>query len=67
MRQSGCFSNTELKGKFDGYALRVPTPTVSIVDFVANVENQFKEELNDLSKLQNNTKRDPWGDNWRIF
>ncbi|MGC4190314.1 MAG: type I glyceraldehyde-3-phosphate dehydrogenase [Thermomicrobiales bacterium] len=25
----------ELKGKFDGYALRVPTPTVSIVDFVA--------------------------------
>jgi glyceraldehyde 3-phosphate dehydrogenase len=28
----------ELKGKFDGFALRVPTPTVSIVDFVANVE-----------------------------
>jgi len=27
-----------LKGKFDGYALRVPTPTVSIVDFVAEVE-----------------------------
>jgi glyceraldehyde 3-phosphate dehydrogenase len=25
-----------LKGKFDGYALRVPTPTVSIVDFVAS-------------------------------
>ena len=25
----------DLKGKFDGYALRVPTPTVSIVDFVA--------------------------------
>jgi glyceraldehyde 3-phosphate dehydrogenase len=24
----------ELKGKFDGFALRVPTPTVSIVDFV---------------------------------
>ena len=23
----------ELKGKFDGYAIRVPTPTVSIVDF----------------------------------
>jgi glyceraldehyde 3-phosphate dehydrogenase len=29
----------ELKGKFDGFALRVPTPTVSIVDFVAEVEN----------------------------
>jgi glyceraldehyde 3-phosphate dehydrogenase len=28
----------ELKGKFDGYALRVPTPTVSIVDFVAETE-----------------------------
>jgi glyceraldehyde 3-phosphate dehydrogenase len=25
----------ELKGKFDGFAMRVPTPTVSIVDFVA--------------------------------
>jgi glyceraldehyde 3-phosphate dehydrogenase len=28
----------DLKGKFDGYALRVPTPTVSVVDFVAQVE-----------------------------
>jgi len=28
----------ELEGKFDGYALRVPTPTVSIVDFVCEVE-----------------------------
>jgi len=28
----------ELKGKFDGYALRVPTPTVSIVDFVVELE-----------------------------
>ncbi len=28
----------DLKGKFDGFALRVPTATVSIVDFVANVE-----------------------------
>lgn len=37
----------ELKGKFDGYALRVPTPTVSIVDFVATVEKPTtKEELN---------------------
>lgn len=30
----------ELKGKFDGYALRVPTPTVSVIDFVAQVEQQ---------------------------
>ena len=28
----------ELKGRFDGYALRVPTSTVSIVDFVAELE-----------------------------
>lgn len=39
----------ELKGKFDGYSLRVPTPTVSVVDFVANVEKPTtKEELNKL-------------------
>ena len=28
----------DLKGKFDGYALRVPTATVSLVDFVAELE-----------------------------
>jgi glyceraldehyde 3-phosphate dehydrogenase len=26
----------ELKGKFDGFSLRVPTPTVSVVDFTAS-------------------------------
>jgi len=37
----------DLKGKFDGYALRVPTPTVSIVDFVVTVEKvPTLEELN---------------------
>ncbi len=37
----------ELKGKFDGYSLRVPTPTVSVVDFSAIVEKATtKEELN---------------------
>ena len=41
----------DLKGKFDGYALRVPTPTVSIVDFVAEVEKSTTaEELNELFK-----------------
>ncbi len=39
----------ELKGKFDGYSLRVPTPTVSTVDFVATVEKSTtKDELNQL-------------------
>jgi len=37
----------ELKGKLDGFALRVPTPTVSIVDLVAEVEKPVTaEELN---------------------
>jgi glyceraldehyde 3-phosphate dehydrogenase len=37
----------ELKGKFDGLAMRVPTPTVSIVDFVAEVKKPTSvEEVN---------------------
>ncbi len=37
----------ELKGKFDGYSLRVPTPTVSIVDFVCELERPATvEEIN---------------------
>lgn len=28
----------ELEGRFDGYSLRVPTPTVSVVDFTAMLE-----------------------------
>ncbi len=37
----------ELKGKLDGIALRVPTPTVSIVDFVTQVEKETTaEEVN---------------------
>jgi glyceraldehyde 3-phosphate dehydrogenase len=34
----------ELKGKFDGFSLRVPTPTVSIVDFVANTSKPVTVE-----------------------
>jgi glyceraldehyde 3-phosphate dehydrogenase len=34
----------DLKGKFSGYALRVPTPTVSIVDFVAVLEKPTDTE-----------------------
>ncbi len=37
----------DLKGKFDGYSLRVPSPTVSIVDFTATIEKPVtKDELN---------------------
>lgn len=34
----------DLKGKFDGYAIRVPTSTVSIVDFTAQVEKDTTTE-----------------------
>jgi len=34
----------EITGKLDGFALRVPTPTVSIVDFVANTERPVTVE-----------------------
>ena len=37
----------DLKGKFDGFSLRVPTPTVSVVDFTADVARSTSvEELN---------------------
>ena len=37
----------ELKGKFDGFSLRVPTPTVSVVDFTAELDKSASaEELN---------------------
>jgi glyceraldehyde 3-phosphate dehydrogenase (phosphorylating) len=37
----------ELKGKLDGYAMRVPTPDVSVVDLVASVEKTTTtEEVN---------------------
>ncbi len=37
----------ELKGKFDGFSLRVPTPTVSLVDLTAELEKDASsEELN---------------------
>ncbi len=38
----------DLKGKFDGFSLRVPTPTVSVVDFTADVgRSTTAEEIND--------------------
>jgi glyceraldehyde 3-phosphate dehydrogenase len=38
----------DLKGKFDGFSLRVPTPTVSVVDFTAEVSRETSvQELND--------------------
>ena len=41
----------ELKGKFDGLAVRVPTPTVSIVDAVMEVEKETTvEEVNKALK-----------------
>ncbi len=38
----------ELKGKFDGYSVRVPTPTVSLIDFTAELERPATiEQIND--------------------
>jgi glyceraldehyde 3-phosphate dehydrogenase len=40
-----------LKGKVDGFAIRVPTPNVSLVDFVVDLEKETtKEELNKALK-----------------
>lgn len=41
----------ELQGKLNGMAIRVPTPTVSLVDLTVNVENATtKEEVNEKLK-----------------
>ena len=38
----------ELKGKLNGFAMRVPTPNVSVVDFVADLEKKATaEQVND--------------------
>lgn len=43
----------ELKGKLDGLAIRVPTPNVSIVDVVMQVEKETnKEQVNNTFKEQ---------------
>ncbi|MCS7164979.1 MAG: type I glyceraldehyde-3-phosphate dehydrogenase [Candidatus Calescibacterium sp.] len=46
----------ELKGKFTGVAIRVPTPTVSLVDFVVLTEKQVTvEEVNNALKQASET------------
>ncbi|MCV5473287.1 type I glyceraldehyde-3-phosphate dehydrogenase, partial [Escherichia coli] len=41
----------ELKGKFDGISVRVPTPNVSLVDVVINVEKTTStDEVNRVLK-----------------
>jgi glyceraldehyde 3-phosphate dehydrogenase len=41
----------ELKGKFDGLAVRVPTPNVSLVDLVMEVEQELTiQEVNQTLK-----------------
>ncbi len=46
----------DLAGKFDGYAFRVPTSTVSIVDFTAEIETgttteELRQSFRDAAKL----------------
>ncbi|MFW8599969.1 type I glyceraldehyde-3-phosphate dehydrogenase [Desulfobacterota bacterium M19] len=45
----------ELKGKFDGLAVRVPTPNVSLVDVVVEVEREVTvSEVNEALKTASN-------------
>lgn len=49
----------DLKGKFDGYALRVPVSTVSVVDFTAELEkstttDELRQAFRDAAKLPRN-------------
>lgn len=45
----------ELKGKFDGISVRVPTPNVSLVDVVINVEKETSaDEVNAALKTAAN-------------
>ncbi len=47
----------ELQGKMDGIAMRVPTPTVSIVDLIVEVEkNTTKEKVNEVFKKASETQ-----------
>lgn len=46
----------ELKGKLDGYSFRVPTPNVSLTDFVATIKKTAtKEEINAALKEASET------------
>jgi glyceraldehyde-3-phosphate dehydrogenase type I len=46
----------ELKGKLDGYSVRVPTPNVSLTDFTANLKKAAsKEEINAALKEASET------------
>jgi glyceraldehyde 3-phosphate dehydrogenase len=47
----------DLKGKFDGYSLRVPTPTVSVVDFTAEVEKETTTE--ELRQMFRDAAKEP--------
>ena len=49
----------ELKGKFDGIALRVPTPTVSIVDFFVELSRPTTvEEINNAFRAASDDELD---------
>ena len=52
----------ELKGKLNGFAMRVPTPNVSVVDLVAELEtNVTVEEVNDALRA---AAEGPWPVFW---
>jgi glyceraldehyde 3-phosphate dehydrogenase len=48
----------ELKGKLNGLSMRVPTPNVSIIDFVINIEKKGvkRDDINNALKEASETK-----------
>src|SRR5262250_314066 len=54
----------ELKGKLDGIALRVPTPTVSVVDLVANLNNR-RQATRSMAPLKPQAIT-VFGESWRF-
>lgn len=47
----------ELKGKLDGFAIRVPTPNVSLVDLTCRTKKMVtKEQINEAIKTASNSK-----------
>jgi len=43
-RPEPCARHTRTEGRFEGYSLRVPTPTVSVLDFTADLKTPTTTE-----------------------
>ena len=58
----------ELKGKFDGFSVRVPTPTVSMVDFVVETEEKATvRSVNDARVPLKSKETEDLHSAWKTF